>query len=155
MKLQELRPEKFGDDIFNPHLLLPQCNLDSISVVGAGNHRQHRCSFSSLLVILHQVGSPRTTAVIGLINEGCCWWRNGSCDWRSSCWLPCTLSRWLQVCVAVILSVEADIQDGWCLSADGVGDCAGQIQLLSAKYALRSINQPDRVSSSVSGECGL
>ena len=154
MKLQELRPEMFGDDLFNRHLLLPECNLDSISVVGAGNHRQHRCSFSSVSVILHQVGSPRTTAVIGLINEGCCWWRSGSCDWLSSYWLPCTLSRWCQVCVAVILSVEADIQDGWCLS-DGVGDCAGQIQLLSAKYALRSSNQPESVSISVRKGGGL
>ena len=144
-----------GDDLFNRHLLLPQCNLDSISVVGAGNHRQHRCSFSSLLVILHQVGSPRTTAVIGLINEGCCWWRSGSCDWLSGYWLPCTLSRWFQVCVAVILAVEADIADGWCLSADGVEDCAGQIQLLSAKYALRSINQPDSVSISVRRDRGF
>ena len=55
----------------------------------------------------------------------------------------------------MILSVKADIQDGWCLSADGVGDSAGQIQLLSAKYALRSSNQPESVSISVRKGGGL
>ena len=151
----------------NRHLLLPQCYLDAISVVGAGNNRQHRCCFSSISVILRQVRSPGTAAVNWLFDKGCCWfWCKGSCwtgswPWRNgSCWTsswPWTESRLFEVCVAVIPSFEADIQEEWRLTVidDVVEHCAGQIQLLSTKYALRSINQPDRVSSSIRGVCGL
>ena len=136
---------------------VPQLNLDSSSVIGAGHHRKDGGYCSGVLVILRQVGSPRATAVIQLFCcwlKGCCYWLKGSCYWLkgSCCWLKgrwlagwsWTEGRWREVSVAVIISVEADIPDQWSPSTDGVGDGAGQIELLSAEdKSVRASNRPD------------
>ena len=132
-------------------LAQPQCNLNSVSVVAASDDGQHRCCFSSIDVILHHVGSPRTTADIRIIDEGCCCRLKGS--WLASCrlWTHSRLwahSRWFNVHVAVILSVEADIAEERRLTTS-VEYCASQVQLLSTKYAEGSGNGPVGVSSRV------